>query len=164
MDVQDGKDDVHTVLEHYKHLARHFDSKIPPAENKDIAQSLGMLVGSYAFVLFDRKAGRIVAVRDLLGKEPLYWGTHMFGEGLLFASERQLLESDCADADQFPAGTFFVSCAGQTSGSLGNILWLPIPPVETEELLEEERICRIDSAANLSDLPRVPSHADVTAH
>lgn len=161
---QDGEDDAHTVLQYYKRLTPELENDSWPAENSEVAKSLGQLAGSFVFVLFDRQAGRIIAARDLFGKEPLYWGTHMFGEGLLFASERQLIENDCADADQFPAGTFFVSDVGQTNGSLGNIQWVPKQAEACEDLVEEDRICRIDSGADLTGLSRVPSQPDVAAH
>lgn len=161
---QDEEDDAHTVLQYYKKLVPEIENGTLPAENSAIAKRLGQLAGSFVFVLFDRQAGRIIAARDMFGKEPLYWGTHMFGEGLLFASERQLIENDCADADQFPAGTFFVSDAGLTNGSLGNIQWLARQAENLEDRLEEEMVCRTSSAPDLAGLARVPSQPDVAAH
>jgi hypothetical protein len=93
-------------------------SQADVAEDSD---RLGSLQGPFALVLYDRDLGRIVAARDVLGEEPLFWGTNMLGDGLLFSSDRSLIEKECADADFFPAGTLFVSAPGETTGTISNI-------------------------------------------
>ncbi len=46
------------------------------------------LRGPWAFIVYDRGNGRIVAARDPAGAEPLFWGSTMLSEGVLFASDR----------------------------------------------------------------------------
>ena len=41
--------------------------------------------------------------------------------GLMFASDRALIEPDCADADLFPAGAVFISKRGETIGSVQSL-------------------------------------------
>ena len=88
--------------------------------------------GAFAFIIYDKAYGKILAARDprqgtgksriailscesvhalishacCRGAEPLFWGTNLFGEGLLFATDRALIEGECADADYFPAGEY----------------------------------------------------------
>jgi hypothetical protein len=81
------------------------------------ASALSNLQGPFAFVLYDKKEGRIVAGRNPKGEESFFWGTNLLGEALLFASDRSLLE-ECADADQFPPGAVFISDAHQITGNL----------------------------------------------
>ena len=59
------------------------DSNLPPP-----LPSPKQLRGAFAFIAYDRLHGRIVAARDSGGGEPLWWGTAMLSEGLLFASSR----------------------------------------------------------------------------
>lgn len=46
------------------------------------------LRGPWAFVAYDRGHGRILAARDPAGVEPLFWGSTLLSEGVLFASEK----------------------------------------------------------------------------
>jgi hypothetical protein len=46
------------------------------------------LRGPWAFIVYDRLHGRIVAARDPAGLEPLFWGTTLLSEGVLFATDR----------------------------------------------------------------------------
>lgn len=83
------------------------------------AALLGGMHGRFAFVLYDSSENRTVAARDRNGNEQLFWGSPTMGDGLLFASSRDLLEEQAADVDVFPAGTFFVSDKdGSGSGTL----------------------------------------------
>lgn len=76
------------------------------------------LAGSFAFLLYDRPHGRVVAARSADGQEPLAWGATMLSEGLLFASSRHMIDAECADAEDFPPGALFVSEPFNTAGQL----------------------------------------------
>ena len=59
------------------------------------------------------------------GVAKLWWGSNMLDTaletGLMFASDRALIEPDCADADLFPAGAVFISKRGETIGSVQSL-------------------------------------------
>lgn len=76
------------------------------------------LRGPFAFLLYDRPHGRVVAGRSADGAEPLAWGATMLSEGLLFASSRHMIDAECAGAEDFPAGALFVSEPFNTAGQL----------------------------------------------
>ncbi|GAQ89658.1 hypothetical protein KFL_005480020 [Klebsormidium nitens] len=71
------------------------------------ARLLGGLRGRFAFLVWDSVHCRLVAARDHQAQEAIFWGAPTFGEGLLFSTDRALVEEEAADADQFPPGTFF---------------------------------------------------------
>mmetsp|Transcript_42802 Transcript_42802/g.109518 ORF Transcript_42802/g.109518 Transcript_42802/m.109518 type:complete len:270 (+) Transcript_42802:346-1155(+) len=112
-------DDATFILARYKEIVETSDG-CDITEASLASSKLGRLRGHYGFIIFDKHTSRIVAARDRWGTEPLFWGTSLFGEGLMFASDRSLIEEDCADADYFPAGTFFVSNVGDTNGNIGS--------------------------------------------
>ncbi|GAB4816207.1 hypothetical protein N2152v2_003253 [Parachlorella kessleri] len=116
------------------------------------------LEGPFAFVIYDRTYGRIIAARDGQGAEPLVWGTTMLSDGLLFASDRSLIEGECADVDDFPAGTIFVSNDWSTAGNLS-----PIRPDGSEPVTKE--LCRVESRSNIKgSLTKVASGTDIQAN
>jgi len=64
------------------------------------------------------------------GVARLWWGSNMLDSaletGLMFASDRALIEQDCADADLFPAGAVFISRRGETIGSVQSLKCAPL--------------------------------------
>ena len=96
----------------------------------------------YAFIIFDRRYGRLTVARDPEGTQPLFWGTTAAAGGVLFASDAALLaseEEDCSDAAAFPAGAVFISEDGGTAGSVAT--------VGAKTLLHPD-LCRVESANN----------------
>lgn len=78
----------------------------------DIGAWLDRLNGIFAFVLWDRAAGRFVIARDPMGVCPLYWGHDADGR-VWVASEMKALVRVCDDVAQFPPGHYFDSVNGQ---------------------------------------------------
>lgn len=78
----------------------------------DIGAWLDRLNGIFAFVLWDRAAGRYLVARDPIGVCPLYWGHDADGR-VWVASEMKALVRVCDDVAQFPPGHYFDSATGQ---------------------------------------------------
>ncbi|MEQ1511079.1 MAG: asparagine synthase B [Lysobacteraceae bacterium] len=78
----------------------------------DIGTWLDRLNGIFAFVLWDRAAGRFIIARDPIGVCPLYWGHDADGR-VWVASEMKALVRVCDDVAQFPPGHYFDSADGQ---------------------------------------------------
>lgn len=78
----------------------------------DIGAWLDRLNGIFAFVLWDRAAGRFIIARDPIGVCPLYWGHDADGR-VWVASEMKALVRVCDDVAQFPPGHYFDSTDGQ---------------------------------------------------
>ncbi len=78
----------------------------------DIGAWLDRLNGIFAFVLWDRAAGRFIIARDPIGVCPLYWGHDADGR-VWVASEMKALVRVCDDVAQFPPGHYFDSADGQ---------------------------------------------------
>jgi asparagine synthase (glutamine-hydrolysing) len=78
----------------------------------DVGAWLDRLNGIFAFVLWDRAAGRYLIARDPIGVCPLYWGHDADGR-VWVASEMKALVRVCDDVAQFPPGHYFDSATGQ---------------------------------------------------
>jgi asparagine synthase (glutamine-hydrolysing) len=78
----------------------------------DIGAWLDRLNGIFAFVLWDRAAGRFIIARDPIGVCPLYWGHDADGR-VWVASEMKALVRVCDDVAQFPPGHYFDSADGR---------------------------------------------------
>ncbi len=78
----------------------------------DIGAWLDRLNGIFAFVLWDRAAGRFIVARDPIGVCPLYWGHDADGR-VWVASEMKALVRVCDDVAQFPPGHYFDSADGR---------------------------------------------------
>ncbi|KAL6779713.1 hypothetical protein ACKKBG_A13425 [Auxenochlorella protothecoides x Auxenochlorella symbiontica] len=120
--------------------------------------ALQVFQGPFAFVLFDRSCLRIVAGRDAGGEEPLYWGSALLSDGLLFASDRSLIEADTADAAAFPPGMVFVSHEADTAGDL-----VPMAPATRPPSVAD--MCRVESTGDIASLPlhKTASHPQLSA-
>lgn len=70
----------------------------------------GLLQGKFAFVLHDSQASRLIAVRDVLGAQPLYqsWSSLRF-QFTFFASQTKMLPKFCDDIISVPAGLVYSS-------------------------------------------------------
>lgn len=78
----------------------------------DFGAWLDRLNGIFAFVLWDRAAGRYLIARDPIGVCPLYWGHDADGR-VWVASEMKALVRVCDDVAQFPPGHYFDSATGR---------------------------------------------------
>ncbi len=78
----------------------------------DIGTWLDRLNGIFAFVLWDRAAGRFMIARDPIGVCPMYWGHDADGR-VWVASEMKALVRVCDDVAQFPPGHYFDSVTGE---------------------------------------------------
>lgn len=81
-------------------------------DSGDIGAWLDRLNGIFAFVLWDRAAGRFIIARDPIGVCPLYWGHDADGR-VWVASEMKALVRVCDDVAQFPPGHWFDSATGE---------------------------------------------------
>ncbi|KAL4447619.1 hypothetical protein ABPG75_004838 [Micractinium tetrahymenae] len=134
-------EDAEYILAQYKEKQRKGAFKEEPR-----MEGLAQLRGPWAFVVFDRSRGRILAARDPAGAEPLFWGTTLLSEGVLFASEKSLIEGECVDADAFPPGCIFVSDDFSTQGRLSPIC---TDPEAAEQRQQAEALCRVESSSQL---------------
>ena len=78
-------EDARFFLHEYR---RCFDGGAADGSGAAVMDLLSQLRGPFAFVVFDRCTGRIVAGRSRCGREPLALGTTPLDEGLLFASDK----------------------------------------------------------------------------
>lgn len=73
-----------------------------------IKQTLQMLDGVFAFVLLDRKKGKVFVARDTYGVRPLYIGVRDNGSfsSYIFTSEMKMLHHENIKLKQFVPGTY----------------------------------------------------------
>src|SRR5690606_7485199 len=76
---------------------------------------LARVNGIFAFVLWDRRARRIVIARDHMGICPLYWGHDADGR-LWVASEMKAIARMCPDVALFPPGHVHDSARAAAAG------------------------------------------------
>jgi asparagine synthase (glutamine-hydrolysing) len=67
-----------------------------------------MLRGMFSFIIYDRRDGQFVAVRDHVGITPLYFG-HAPDGSTWVGSEMKTLSAECTDIKQFPPGHLYDS-------------------------------------------------------
>jgi asparagine synthase (glutamine-hydrolysing) len=63
-----------------------------------------MLDAEYAFVLYDKLTGQVMAARDPIGIRPMFYGTLKETGKMAFASEAKALHGLCVDVYPFPPG------------------------------------------------------------
>lgn len=78
----------------------------------EAATWLGEINGIFAFVLWDREAGRYLIARDPIGVVPLYIGRDRAGHRFV-ASEMKALVGVCETIEEFPPGCFLDSARGE---------------------------------------------------
>ncbi|KAL4428703.1 hypothetical protein ABPG77_009809 [Micractinium sp. CCAP 211/92] len=76
-------EDADYILQQY-----HREKRAGAFQEGPPMDGLAQLRGPWAFIVYDRGNGRIVAARDPAGAEPLFWGSTRLSEGVLFASDR----------------------------------------------------------------------------
>ncbi|KAI3888125.1 hypothetical protein MKX03_037536 [Papaver bracteatum] len=96
--------EVMLVIEAYKALR---DRAPYPANHV-----VGHLVGSFAFVVFDKSTSTLFVAADQYGKVPLYWGITADGY-VAFANDVDLLKGACGKSlASFPQGCFYSTAIG----------------------------------------------------
>ncbi|RZC89824.1 hypothetical protein C5167_035819 [Papaver somniferum] len=96
--------EVMLVIEAYKALR---DRAPYPANHV-----VGHLVGSFAFVVFDKSTSTLFVASDQYGKVPLYWGITADG-CVAFANDVDLLKGACGKSlASFPQGCFYSTAIG----------------------------------------------------
>lgn len=154
-DKPEELEDAQFILQEYK---RCFDVGPGGGGETPVMDVLAQLRGPWAFVVYDRSHGRIVAARDAAGEEPLCWGTTLLSEGVLFSSDKALLEGECADADDFPPGAIYVS---EDFSTVGQITSYAADSAAAAAAAQQEALCRVESS---SDLRKVPSVGQIEAN
>lgn len=95
------------------HPATSLSGVVPIPDHTFAVEKLRQLSGGFAFVLFDRAKHRLVAARDAVGKEDLFWGVCSDGEEggvLCFSDTLNAAMDECMfSATQFPKGMVLVS-------------------------------------------------------
>mmetsp|Transcript_30754 Transcript_30754/g.86916 ORF Transcript_30754/g.86916 Transcript_30754/m.86916 type:complete len:307 (-) Transcript_30754:240-1160(-) len=118
------------------------------------------LQGHFAYVLYDKPAGRVVAFRDPGGGKGLFWGTALLSGKLMFSTDRGLVEDECVDVDAFPAGVFFVSTlrASSTSSDL-----TPAEDLSLSDVRQDAMCCGSSTDRDVfSSLQKVPSNSAIS--
>lgn len=116
------------IYDHQAHRAALLADGVPLRTTSDTEVILGLyqrnglacldrLNGEFAFLLWDDRARKLIAVRDRAGVKPLFYATR--GDEVLFASEAKAIAAlprwDRRIAKDFLTGPFFACCASGTS-------------------------------------------------
>ncbi|XVE81546.1 hypothetical protein DITRI_Ditri15bG0073500 [Diplodiscus trichospermus] len=97
--------EVILVIEAYKALR----DRAPYPPNHVV----GHLIGSFAFIVFDKSTSTLFVASDQFGKVPLYWGITADGY-VAFADNAELLKGACGKSlASFPQGCFFSTAVGE---------------------------------------------------
>ncbi|KAJ1274216.1 hypothetical protein BS78_05G045300 [Paspalum vaginatum] len=96
---------------------------------------LAQLVGSYAFVLFDKSTNSLLVASDPEGKVPLFWGITADG-CVAFSDDIDMLKGSCGKSlAPFPKGCFY-------SNALGGLKCYENPKYKVTAVpANEEEIC-----------------------
>ncbi|XWS09024.1 hypothetical protein CRYUN_Cryun40dG0050400 [Craigia yunnanensis] len=74
---------------------------------------VGHLIGSFAFIVFDKSTSTLFVASDQFGKVPLYWGITADGY-VAFADNAEFLKGACGKSlASFPQGCFFSTAVGE---------------------------------------------------
>ena len=89
-------------LSDFSFLSRSDCEVIAPLIQKvGLSKACDILDGEYAFVFYDSKEKLFKAARDPMGIRPLFYGTSIETEALIFASEVKALKTHCKDIKAF---------------------------------------------------------------
>jgi len=149
-----------TIVDVYKELLAEKGAGADISERNLAASSLAKLSGHFAYVLYDKPAGRVVAFRDPGGGKGLFWGTALLSGKLMFSTDRGLVEDECVDVDAFPAGVFFVSTlrASSTSSDL-----TPAEDLSLSDVRQDAMCCGSSTDRDVfSSLQKVPSNSAIS--
>ncbi|GMH32428.1 hypothetical protein BSKO_00262 [Bryopsis sp. KO-2023] len=110
------QNEAHWLLDFYQGLEVVFDCDA-------ILESLAQIEGRFGFVLYDERRKRVMASRDALGAEDLYWGVTEEGQ-LLLGTSAVDLDGCEPSAVTFPSGTLYVSQGDTVAENPGERGWV----------------------------------------
>ncbi|XP_020587101.1 stem-specific protein TSJT1 [Phalaenopsis equestris] len=117
------------------------------------------LIGSFAFVIFDNRAGSVFAALSEDGEIPLYWGIAAEGS-VVISDDVEAVKSGCGKSfAPFPPGCMFHSKGGLKSFERPMNKMKAMPRVDSEGALCGA-FFKVDSCAKISSMPRVGSAAN----
>ncbi|CAM8988351.1 unnamed protein product [Rhodiola kirilowii] len=119
--------EVVLVIEAYKALR----DRAPYPPNHVVSH----LVGTFAFVVFDKSTDTLFVASDQLGKVQLYWGITADGY-VAFADDADLLKGACGKSlASFPQGCFFSTTVGELISFENPKNIITAVPANEEEIL-----------------------------
>jgi asparagine synthase (glutamine-hydrolysing) len=118
------------------------------------ADFLDMLVGIFAFVLYDAEQDRYLIARDPMGVMPLYTGRDEHGT-LLVASEMKALVPVCKQIETFPPGHVLDSKVGDPVRYYTRD-WMEYEPVKDNDARAEDVRAALDAAVKRQLMTDVP--------
>lgn len=144
----DRPNDAKRLLDLYSDVMSHE----PVFDDSKLLNPLKSLEGSFAFVLFDKRGcGHVLASKDGRDSQPLFWGCTPEG-GLLFGTERSLLDRCDPTATSFPNGVLFSSQGSLLASCPGSKGWSMLAPNRIGHLLSFEH-----PECHVKTIPRVNS-------
>lgn len=93
-----------TMFAEYPFISHSDCEVLIPLYRADGADMAKKLDAEFAFVLYDKEKGAVVAARDPIGIRPLFYGILKENQKMAFASEAKALHSLCQDVYPFPPG------------------------------------------------------------
>ncbi|KAG4129064.1 hypothetical protein ERO13_D09G054400v2 [Gossypium hirsutum] len=118
--------EVILVIEAYKALR----DRAPYPPNHVV----GHLIGSFAFIVFDKSTSTLFVASDQFGKVPLYWGITADGY-VAFADNAELLKGACGKSlASFPQGCFYSTAVGGLRSYENPKNKITAVPAEEEEI------------------------------
>ncbi|KAJ6841116.1 stem-specific protein TSJT1-like [Iris pallida] len=122
-------------------------------------QVVSDLSGTFAFVLYDNKAGTIFATLSSDGGVPLFWGLAA-DASVVLSDEAVLIKGSCGKSyAPFPAGCMFHSEGGLRSFEHPMNKMKAMPRVDSEGVMCGANF-RVDNFTRISSVPRVGSSAN----
>ncbi|PON36790.1 Nucleophile aminohydrolase, N-terminal [Parasponia andersonii] len=122
-------------------------------------QVLNDLEGSFAFVVYDSKAGSVFAALGANEGVSLYWG--IAGDGSVVISENlEVIKASCAKSyAPFPAGCMFHSQHGLMSFEHPTKKMKAMPRIDSEGMMCGANF-KVDAQSRVQGMPRVGSEAN----
>ncbi|KAF8409290.1 hypothetical protein HHK36_005364 [Tetracentron sinense] len=120
------------------------------------------LDGSFAFVVYDGKAGTVFAALSSDGGVKLFWGVAADGS-VVISDDLEVIKASCAKSfAPFPTGCMFHSEGGLMSFEHPMNKMRPMPRIDSEGAMCGANF-KVDSYSRINTMPRVGSEADWTA-
>ncbi|XP_020115127.1 stem-specific protein TSJT1 [Ananas comosus] len=120
------------------------------------------LSGSFAFVVYDNKAGTVFAALSSDGRVPLYWGIAADGS-VVICDDRDIIKGSCSKSyAPFPTGCMFHSEFGLKSFEHPMNRMKAMPRVDSEGVMCGANF-KVDTYSKVNSMPRVGSAANWTA-